>query len=118
MDVQPTFWHRLDELVTRHGIVVDRPAGSAHPRFPSFVYPLDYGYLDGSRSADGGGIDVWVGSLPGRGVTGIVCTVDSLKQDVELKILVSCTEAEAGAALHAHNQGAQAALLVLRSRDK
>jgi inorganic pyrophosphatase len=52
------FWLRLDELVAGCGLVIDRPKGSPHPRYPDFFYPLDYGYLDGTRSADGDGIDV------------------------------------------------------------
>jgi inorganic pyrophosphatase len=27
------------------------------------IYPLDYGYLEITTSSDGGGIDVWFGSL-------------------------------------------------------
>jgi inorganic pyrophosphatase len=100
--------------VSQHRIVIDRPAGSVHPRFPSFVYPLDYGYLEGTRSADGAGIDAWVGSLPGKEVIGIVCTLDRLKHEAELKLLVSCTTAEMEIALAAHNEGNQAAVLVLR----
>ncbi len=55
------FWHRLDELVETCPVVIDRPAGSTHPRYPDIVYPLDDGYLDGTTSGDGHGIDVWVG---------------------------------------------------------
>jgi len=55
------FWQALDLLVEEHELVIDRPAGSAHPRYLSFVYPLDYGYLKGTASSDGSGIDVWRG---------------------------------------------------------
>lgn len=58
------FWAALDELVATSTVRIDRPKGTAHPRYPSFIYPLDYGYLEGTQAADGGGIDVWVGSLP------------------------------------------------------
>ena len=56
------FWQRLDSLLERSKIVIDRPRGSHHPRFPEIVYVLDYGYLDGTSSNDGEGIDVWLGS--------------------------------------------------------
>ena len=39
------FWKALDELVNSSEIVIDRPRGSAHPRFPNFIYKVDYGYL-------------------------------------------------------------------------
>jgi inorganic pyrophosphatase len=76
------FWRKLDRLVAEHELVIDRPKGSRHPRYPEMVYPLDYGYLAGTQAADGAGIDVWVGSLLGRTVTAVVCTVDMLKQDM------------------------------------
>ena len=82
-----SFWEALDALVGGAEIVVDRPRGSHHPDFPEFVYELDYGYLKGTTSADGEGIDVWIGSDPRRQVTGALCTVDLVKHDAELKIL-------------------------------
>jgi inorganic pyrophosphatase len=39
------FWCRLDDLVAHSRLCIDRPRGSPHPRYPAFVYPLDYGYL-------------------------------------------------------------------------
>lgn len=27
---------------------VDRPLGSTHPNFPDMIYPINYGYVDGS----------------------------------------------------------------------
>jgi inorganic pyrophosphatase len=58
------------------------------------IYPLDYGYLEGTSTPDGGGIDVWVGSDPTKMLTGILCTFDTLKQDAEFKILLGCTESD------------------------
>ena len=90
MDTTQEFWQYLDQLAAGSRLVVDRPKGSSHPRFPGQVYPLDYGYLDGTTSVDGGGVDAWIGSLIDRGVTGVLCTVDLLKKDGELKILIGC----------------------------
>lgn len=109
------YWSRLDQLVTARGIVIDRPKGTAHPRYPDFIYPYDYGYLPGTQAADLGGIDVWLGSLPERVVTGVICTVDMVKEDAEIKILVSCTPTEAQEILHTHNTGPQSAILVMRN---
>ena len=44
------FWKALDELVSNSEIVIDRPRGSAHPRFPDFIYKVDYGYLKDTAS--------------------------------------------------------------------
>ena len=108
------FWSALDALVETSAIVVDRPRGSAHPRYPEFVYPLDYGYLAGTTSADGAGIDVWLGSLPERRVTAVICSVDLAKRDSEIKLLLGCTPEEAQTILEVHNQDSQSAICVER----
>jgi inorganic pyrophosphatase len=108
------FWRTLDTLVSTSALVIDRPRGSRHPRYPDFIYPYDYGYLQNTQSMDQGGIDVWVGSLPGRHVTAIICTVDLTKRDSEIKILLGCTMEEANAILKTHNEGPQSAILIVR----
>lgn len=88
------FWHCLDELLTQSEIVIDRPKGSRHPRYPQIVYQLDYGYLDGTKSSDNESIDVWIGSESDRRLNAIMCTVDLVKKDAELKLLIGCTQEE------------------------
>lgn len=115
--VSPEFWERLDELVRTSSVVIDRPAGSRHPRYPEFMYPLDYGYLSETRAADGGGIDVWRGSLAAEDdvrVTAIVVNVDLVKRDTELKLLLNCTPDEACRIVATHNIGRQSAILIAR----
>ena len=88
------FWQRLDALLERSKIVIDRPKGSSHPRFPDIIYALDYGYLEGTTSTDGEGVDVWLGSDREQRLDAIICTVDLDKCDSELKLLVGCTDDE------------------------
>ena len=88
------FWQTLDELVATSKIVIDRPKQTSHPRFPDLIYPLDYGYLDGTTAGDGDGIDVWIGNDPAAGVTAVACTVDGCKRDAEIKVLFGCSEAD------------------------
>ena len=57
------FWKALDELASNSEIVIDRPRGSAHPRFPNFIYKVDYGYLKDTTSMDGAGIEICTTSL-------------------------------------------------------
>ena len=97
------FWKALDELVSNSEIVIDRPRGSAHPRFPNFIYKVDYGYLKDTTSMDGTGIDVWVGSGDKK-VDAIICIVDLMKRDSEIKILVGCTEEEKLEVYKTHNE--------------
>lgn len=108
------YWQALDDLVATCKLVVDRPKGSAHPRFPSFIYPLDYGYLDGTSAMDGGGIDVWVGSLPDRTFNAIVCTVDLSKNDAEVKLMLGCSEEDIALILEVLNVGPMSAIAVRR----
>ncbi len=39
---------------------IDRPLGSAHPDFPDLIYPINYGYIEGTMAADGEEQDVYV----------------------------------------------------------
>lgn len=89
------FWSKLSAFLAEAPLVIDRPKGSRHPRFPEVIYPLDYGYLEGTNGGDGDGIDFWLGSIAGEHqLVGALISVDSLKRDVELKLLVNCTESE------------------------
>ena len=97
------FGDALDELVSNSEIVIDRPKGSAHPRFPDFIYKVDYGYLKDTASMDGSGIDVWVGSGDKK-IDAIMCIVDLVKRDSEIKILIGCTEEEKLEVYKTHNE--------------
>lgn len=97
------FWSALDELVAQSEIVIDRPKGTAHPTFPDFIYEVDYGYLKNTSSMDGGGIDVWVGTGEKK-IDAVICIVDLMKRDSEIKILIGCTEEEKGIVYRTHNE--------------
>ena len=101
--INEDFWKALDELVSNSEIVIDRPRGSAHPRFPNFIYKVDYGYLKNTSSMDGAEIDVWIGSGDKR-IDAIMCIVDLMKRDSEIKILVGCTEEEKLDIYKTHNE--------------
>lgn len=110
-----TFWDSLQKLVDSRTIVIDRPKGSAHPRYPEYVYPFDYGYLNDTTASDGGGIDCWVGSLDTNDVTGIVTVIDPVKSDSEIKILLGCTETDMDTILACHQRGSMDGLLIKKS---
>ena len=97
------FWGALNKLVAASELVIDRPKGSRHPRYTEYIYPLDFGYLADTTAMDGGGIDVWRGSKPEVTVDAIICVVDLVKRDSEIKVLIGCTQQEQEIALHAHN---------------
>jgi len=108
------FWERLDRLLAEHEVIIDRPKGTAHPRYPALVFPLDYGYLDGVKGGDGDGIDIWRGSDPSKGLTAIVCTVDMKKRDAEYKLIIGCTEEELGIIEAFHNGRYMSAIIIRR----
>lgn len=89
-----TFWERLNTILNESEMVIDRPKGSTHPRHPKIVFPLDYGYLKNTSGGDGNEIDVWLGSLENKVLNAIACTVDILKRDTEIKLIVSCSDHE------------------------
>jgi inorganic pyrophosphatase len=109
-----SFWQRLDDLIATSPLVIDRPRRWAHPSFPALVYPLDYGYLEGTTTVDGGGIDVWRGSRDESVLDAVICTVDLGKRDAEIKLLVGCTEEEKTVVVSFHNQGEMAGILIRR----
>jgi inorganic pyrophosphatase len=114
-DVSSTqFWEYLQTLISQAVLIIDRPKGSPHPTNPGFIYPLDYGYLEGIPSMDGSGLDVWLGSMPEHSLVGIMCTVDLWKQDVEVKLLLGCTPEEIETIESIHNYGHMRAILVPR----
>jgi len=108
------FWKMLQEIADAHEIVIDRPKGSRHPRFQHIIYPLDYGYLQGTSSMDGSGIDVWRGSKEDGVVSAMICTVDRLKGDSEIKLLIGCTEEEIQLANAFHNESEYMKGLLIR----
>ncbi len=87
-----SFWNELDNLLNTFEIVVERKKNSAHPRFPDFIYPVDYGFVRGTKAGDGVDIDIWIGTAPEKEINGILCTFDPLKKDAEIKIVYACTD--------------------------
>lgn len=85
------YWRAMQALVVEAQIVIDRPRGQPHPRYPELIYPFDYGYIEGTTAADGAGIDIWLGSQSERTLSGLVCTFDRNKRDAEIKLLVGCS---------------------------
>ena len=108
------FWAWLDRLIAGSRVVVDRPKGSRHPRFPGMIYPLDYGYLEGTTAGDGAGIDIWQGANGGRRLTALILTVDLAKRDTEIKLMLGCSDEECRTALAFLNGRFMRAILVDR----
>jgi len=100
MSREAAFFAKLNRLCSSSEYIVDRPKASRHPRVPDAIYPVNYGYLGNTTGGDGEGVDVFRGSAVGAGVVGIFLTADLVKRDVEVKVLLDCTDAEIDEAGH------------------
>jgi inorganic pyrophosphatase len=94
------------------------PAGRHILAIQRSSIPWTYGYLQGTTSGDGDGIDIWIGSRSTRQVTALLVTIDRQKRDAEIKLLLDCTPEECQAILALHDQsswgGNQSAILIRR----
>jgi inorganic pyrophosphatase len=112
--VKSLFWSRLDELIGSSEIIIDRPKGTRHPRYPDLVFPLDYGYLKGTTGGDGDGVDVWMGTAGHRNLTAIASTVDMKKRDAEIKLIIGCTEEEIAVIEKCHSGRYMSCIIIRR----
>lgn len=85
---EPDYSNVIGKVVTG---TVDRPLGSAHPRNPKMVYPVNYGYVDGMFAGDGAEQDVYLFGTdkPLKNFEGKVIAVWHRFDDVEDKWIVS-----------------------------
>jgi inorganic pyrophosphatase len=112
--MEAEFWEALEKFVASKSIVIDRPKGFTHPRFPGVIYPLDYGYLKDTKSTDGAEIDLWLGSRRLKNIDGILVTIDLQKTDLEIKLLIGCSEDEMYEILNLQNSGQMRSIIVKR----
>jgi len=113
----PSFWSYIDRLVADSKVVIDRPRGSHHPRYPELVYPMDYGYLEGTCAMGGGGIDVWLGAAQISKANAVAVAVDLEKRDAEIKILLGCTPGEERQVRDFLNAGSMRAIMIPRKPE-
>ena len=86
-------WEAWQKVVESNGITIDRPKDSVHPHHRDIVYPINYGYVNETMSADGEEVDIFVGSSD-NGIVGAIATTDFRKGDSELKLIYNCTQSE------------------------
>lgn len=98
------FWDFLDHLIKKNGIEIDRPKGSKHPTFSNYIYPFDYGFIRNTKSQDNSGIDIWIGSSSEETVNAVICSIDLIKSDSEVKVLYKCTKSEIEIIYKDHNR--------------
>lgn len=112
------FWQKMDTLLLSSDCRIDQPKGSAHPKYPNLIYPVNYGYLFDTMGTDANPIHIYKGSVPCQNVGAIAISADILKKDLEVKLLVGCSEEEINKILQFLNQTEfQKAILIRRGDD-
>jgi inorganic pyrophosphatase len=78
----------IDKIVT---VKIDRPLGSAHPKHPDLIYPVNYGYVDGVIAPDGEEQDAYVigVNVPVSSFEGRIIAIIHRKNDIEDKWVVA-----------------------------
>ena len=89
-----TYWDILSEFIQSNSIVIDREKGTSHPKYADMIYPVDYGFITNTQSMDGSAIDIFIGSEDEQKINGIICVADKVKNDSEIKVVLSCNENE------------------------
>ena len=87
-------WLGWDARIAEQGTTIDRPKGSVHPDFPHVIYPIDYGYVNGTMSTDGEEMDVFLGTAEARRLVGIELCRDVRKSADEIRLVYACTRSE------------------------
>ena len=75
-------------------IKIDRPIGSIHPKYPEFVYPVNYGYIPNVFSGDGEELDVYLlgVDVPVKEYTARIIGIVHRHDDVEDKLVAAPEE--------------------------
>jgi inorganic pyrophosphatase len=110
-------WGYWERLLRERGVVIDRPRGSAHPRYPDMIYPLDYGYIPDTTGGDGAEVDVFIGTAP-TGLRAALLTTDAGKGDREIKLLWNMTGGEIVIALDFLTRNGMRSQLLLRTSSE
>jgi len=86
-------WDAWQNIIETHGITNERPRHSRHPLFHDIIYPLDYGYINGTVGPDGDEVDVFTGSTP-NGLVALIAADDLRRADRDIKLLYNCSPEE------------------------
>ncbi|MDD6560626.1 MAG: Inorganic pyrophosphatase [Lactimicrobium massiliense] len=110
------FWQKVDTLFLSGKLALTKKKGEAHDTFRNLVYPTDYGHLGDTKSTTAEGVSVYAGSGDRSQITALVVAADILTKELDVKMLIGCTEEEVMAVLRFLNQtDFQKTVLIRRS---
>ena len=72
-------------------VCVDRPIGSAHPHYPTTIYPINYGYIPNILGGDGKPQDAYILGInvPVERMDGVIIAIIRRLNDREDKLVVA-----------------------------
>lgn len=96
------FWQKVDTLIYSSKIMITKEKNDLHNEYPNLAYPVAYGYLEVGANQEKA-VNIYQGTH-GNLVTGLIVSVDILKKDMSIKLLVGCDESEEQLILYFLNQ--------------
>ena len=95
------FWQKVDTLFHSSSVKITKKKGDHHDEFHNLVYPMKY--LTDTKGSNGNGISVYVGSGSSK-VSALVVACDILMKELDVKMLIGCSEEEIEEVLRFLNQ--------------
>ena len=92
MEMDANYLNDLKQLLGKEVTVkIDRPLGTAHPKYSDLIYPLNYGYIESLVAPDGEDQDAYLLGV-NEAVdcfSGVVLAIIVRRNDVESKLVVA-----------------------------
>lgn len=72
-------------------VIIDRPLGSRHPKYRDIIYPINYGYIEGTIAPDGEEQDAYILGVNTaiKEFTGKVIAIIHRNDDTEDKLVIA-----------------------------
>lgn len=86
-------WETWEHIIETQGVTTERARRSIHPTLPEIIYPIDYGYVNGTVGPDGVEVDIFIGTAR-TGLAALILTDDYRRADREVKLLYHCSPEE------------------------
>lgn len=112
------FWQKLDTLLFTLDYKKIREVGDVHPDYVNLVYPIEYGYLVDPDNQDKVVAKAFRGTADHKRSDQVILCADILQKDMDVKILMGCTEEEQVTVLEFLNQTAFQKTVLIRRGDE
>lgn len=109
---------KVETLLLSSRLNLTKKRGEMHSKFKNLIYPTDYGHLSDTRSSSEEGVSVYAGSGDRNHITALVIAADILTKELDVKMLIGCTDEETDMVLRFLNQtDYQKTVLIRKGND-